>query len=340
MFIAAFVLRFILSSSPFPYSSFSMKEHAKLLLLEQQSLVARGRKPQCNKLMGEMCKPCPKGGPVEWCNNMKEQCSAFFCDPFCKKSTWRCKLSLNGPLMSDGKDEAINTAVCSEFIAQGCSKILKCCPENEQLYAFVENGVYQDQFPEPLLPSPFCKHDTTDLALGNQKCNACKNSQSSIKIEVAEECPFPEPTSKSSKGKKGRKGFKKKSKRRSKFLELSTSMNAIQHEPTGRTIEIPVHFKGILENAALLEQESSRPRKGIQLRSPFPGLPVYANLQDRCTRVLQIVKSKKTTLEKEFQRNLCSCLGCCPGGCPYPVTIDLLQSPQKRLGFEKFIRSK
>jgi hypothetical protein len=47
---------------------------------------------ECFGLPDAMCKPCPLGGPDDFCAKAKKACTDHFCYPLCRHITWRCSV--------------------------------------------------------------------------------------------------------------------------------------------------------------------------------------------------------------------------------------------------------
>lgn len=155
-------------------------------LARERARVEAGQMPTCSGLVGEMCKPCPSGGPAEFCTNTKNECAALFCSPMCRRNTWKCEVKFSGSMTLEQQNPLISEALCGEFKAQGCSKILDCCADNDELFDYVENFAFQKAFPEPLFPTPSC--------LDGPKADLCSACKSGAKVVLTpHECPFPSP---------------------------------------------------------------------------------------------------------------------------------------------------
>ena len=55
-----------------------------------------------------------------------------FCDPLCLSLTWECRIDGSGDF-SEVKQFPISNALCANFIAHGCSKMLHCCDKKDPL---------------------------------------------------------------------------------------------------------------------------------------------------------------------------------------------------------------
>ena len=143
---------------------------------------------------------------MQW--NFLQVCHRFLCllsvvfflsltlvRPICMRMTWSCSIDWSSSqLVTERNDHAkYDKALCSEFLAQGCSKILGCCPEDDFLLDYVENNIYQNDFPKPLLPSPSCPHDPKNIKDAQDLCKKCKGMK--VKLKAESRCKFPVPGS-------------------------------------------------------------------------------------------------------------------------------------------------
>jgi hypothetical protein len=141
--------------------------------------------PTCMGLVPEMCKPCPNGGPDEFCTDIKTECTELFCSPLCRRNTWKCSIDF-GSFSPEAGDASYEGALCAQFIAEGCANDLQCCAEDWKLWDYIENHAYYDQYPNPRMPTPSCLEGPTPAL-----CGKCKGA---VKVTLEElECPYPQP---------------------------------------------------------------------------------------------------------------------------------------------------
>jgi len=171
-------------------STFLTLESSKLslgltLLAKQRALVERGQLPKCEGLVEEMCQPCPQGGPKDFCDDIKKQCSELFCSPMCRRNTWTCNVTFGKLEKENAKKADYTHALCAEFAAEFCTHTLQCCQDDDLLFDWIENEVFGDHYPKAFLPSPSCiKTDG-----GTDMCTTC---QKNVKVQMkAGKCPFP-----------------------------------------------------------------------------------------------------------------------------------------------------
>lgn len=165
-------------------SASRLRAGARALAAERARMYAGGA-PSCEGLVEKMCKPCPSGGPADFCTKTKGECGALFCSPMCIRNTWTCSVTFGGDFKEEAKGaEKYSNALCGEFIAQGCSKIVKCCPDDDELFDFVENDMFLDDVTQPLMPSPTCT--------GGPSKELCSKCEGAVKVALEKaECPFP-----------------------------------------------------------------------------------------------------------------------------------------------------
>lgn len=89
-------------------------------------------------------------------------------------------------LAAEVNSEPVQKALTSQFVSWACAKKMQCC-DTKLMVDWVENHVYQDQYPNPLIPVRSCKHDPDVQASSQELCNECK---SAVKVKVKPlECP-------------------------------------------------------------------------------------------------------------------------------------------------------
>eukprot|EP00743_Colponemidia_sp_Colp-15_P010776 GILK01011917.1.p1 GENE.GILK01011917.1~~GILK01011917.1.p1 ORF type:complete len:274 (-),score=30.25 GILK01011917.1:310-1131(-) len=151
--------------------------------------------PKCGGTVQQNCDPCYKAQKSPLCDRMEIQCMKTFCLPLCLELTWACDVEASGcsgwdkceEFEKEVNSERVKKALCAQFKAEGCSRVVDCCSdENQFLYKWVEGIVYDDYFPTPQLPIPVCMHDARNQTISQQMCDACKNT---IKVTLSEmEC--------------------------------------------------------------------------------------------------------------------------------------------------------
>jgi len=148
---------------------------------------AIGKYGPCQGLVDKMCKPCPPftlnslDPEPDFCKTAKDECAKIFCLPLCRRITWKCDVEFGE--LEEAKSRSFKEALCGQFKAQGCVKTLGCCAEDELLYQFIDEYTFQDQYPDPLLPSPSCVQGPSEELCA--KCNA------NVKVKLTPgECPF------------------------------------------------------------------------------------------------------------------------------------------------------
>ena len=154
-----------------------------------RELAEEGELPQCGGLVSQFCKPCPEGGSAEFCKMLEDECSRIFCNPMCKRTTWTCKINFGEFAGESADQERYQDALCANFVNEGCSKLLDCCPQDDFLLQDVEDKVFRDNVPHPSLPTPSCFHDPANKANSDKLCGTC-NSAVQVTLEKRE-CNFP-----------------------------------------------------------------------------------------------------------------------------------------------------
>jgi hypothetical protein len=305
-----------------------------------------GKCPPCFGLPEKQCVPNPWGGLApELEKNIKKMCCALYCHSMCTKLTWKVKVEATGPgptgaFKSEVENEKVQKALKAQFIVYGCSEEKFDCCVSKDMWDYVENNVYQDQFPVPLIPIRACLHDPENEEEGAQFCSKCK---SAVKVTLESlECPeeLRQPDSESG------------------FLEVAQSYASLS-----RRAHTPSSFRDMaaLETAAALHKppalgvnargdlqfefssplrpgrDSARQAQGI-MQARFEqvaggvasapggkydvGPPAHKSFYERCSKLAAKIKAKLSALESEFQKRVCGCLGCCKELCYYPTTIN------------------
>lgn len=138
---------------------------------------------KCMGLVKKMCKACPYGGDPKICKSLDDECASTFCLPLCRRITWTCEVSF-GKLKLEAANPQYEQGLCSQFMAAGCQKMMKCCPLDQYLYDYVDNYAFFDQYPDPRFPSPFCLEGPSP-----KLCSQCK---AAVKVKTIKGvCPFP-----------------------------------------------------------------------------------------------------------------------------------------------------
>jgi hypothetical protein len=155
--------------------------------------------PQCSGLVKKMCRPCPDGGPKAFCDAITRECSDLFCNPMCERNSFTVAVTF-GSGFGQEKKAHTGEALVAEFVAHACSAMLGCCADDARLFDYVENNVFQNDYPRPHLPSASCAHDPLDKAAASALCSKCKSAVT-VKVEPAE-CTYPVVDASASNGKK------------------------------------------------------------------------------------------------------------------------------------------
>ncbi len=151
-------------------------------LRDQQRIAEKGGAPSCMGLTKKMCKACPKGGPGGFCKAVNTMCGDLFCNPLCRQQTWKCDVKW-GKFKKEKGDSSYSKALCAQFIAYGCQKMMKCCPKNDALLDYVENWAFA-YGQEPRYPSPSCISGPS-----GKLCGQCKGA---VKVKLkALKCKYP-----------------------------------------------------------------------------------------------------------------------------------------------------
>jgi hypothetical protein len=141
---------------------------------------------KCFDLPKKMCKSCPhpemnNAGTAGGCDLLQSQCVNLFCDPLCLSLTWECRIEGTGDF-AEVKQFPISNALCAQFIAQGCSKILHCCDKKDPLlWNWVENRWYGGKFPFPNVPISGCTHNELDEKTQGALCDGC---EAAVKVKL------------------------------------------------------------------------------------------------------------------------------------------------------------
>jgi len=155
-------------------------------MLERAVKEDAAKPPECMGLVKELCKPCPEGGPKDFCERVHDKCRELFCSPFCRRNIWKCNIEF-GDFSEETGNDRYEQALCGQFVAEGCSTLLDCCADDDALMEYVENWAYFDRFPDPYYPTPGCeKGPNADL------CSKCKGA---VKVKAAlldAPCPYPD----------------------------------------------------------------------------------------------------------------------------------------------------
>jgi len=290
---------------------------------------------ECFGLPAAMCKPCPLGGPSDFCQKATKACTDHFCYPLCRHITWRCSVDFGELVEESARKLEYEKALCHEFKAHGCAQMVKCCQEDQLNYDFVENGVYQRQYPDPLLPSAQC------LSPSDERCSQC---QASVKVSLKPgACDFPlvdgdedarMPDPEEAAGEfialRARlRRLRRQAPWEDKFTPPNEDSPHNQNEYR-RAFDDPLsqetrHSFRPIEKVKTLESLGIEEGMKEPLCSPtnwpkgYTGCSQNKAFQERCSALLQKMEPELPAMEAEFTEKACQCLGCCPGGCYYEI---------------------
>ena len=274
------------------------------------SVQATGVARSCKTGMDAFCKcrgNLEKKNP-KLCKDIVKQCRKSFCRPLCLRMAWTTRIQIHCELAPEWtecrafREQVIKAeeAIQTHFQAHVCSaREMGCCHNETKLLNHVENRHYADTYPVGKLPVAMCRtYEERDAhdILGLEHRFAKKNHRVSVEDLLARD--------------KTEKENKKSNHTRAQLCDLC---------------ERVIHTEVITnEDTTCIPPRST-------LKKVMPN-----SLHERCLFMADMVGNMKERLAHELRENVCSCVGCCDGGCYYsraehkPWLMDLVEKLTKK----------
>jgi hypothetical protein len=229
-----------------------------------------GTAKQCFGLPAKMCKNTQD---MESAEEAKDECKKMFCDPLCLRSTWKCDIDGGTGAFGVVSHADVSRALCAQFLAYGCSKVMDCCPLNDpMLHRFTENAFYSDFFPNSAMNIGACAHDPSDFQQADLVCTQCKAAVTvSFKLNNDRCADLMS----------------------SKPVEMKADETDLFHAEHSEK-----QVNSILEPYLL---------------KPLGVAGTHRSLRERCRELQKEVAGKLAEIVAVANEKVCNCLGCCTG---------------------------
>jgi len=258
-------------------------------------------------------------GPQDFCDQIQQECADLFCSPMCRNNTWDCDVTFDGDFATE-KTAGSKEALCGEFLAYGCAQVLDCCPDDARLFDFVENQVFQDDYPNPKLPIKSCFYDPK--ANPDPEPGLCQKCKDNVHVTVTTKvCPYPAVTPPPAlllinehTTRLPMEDEETINQLLDKIQQDQIALNrAHQLWMQKQNVETVPHWESLLQ---VQDRNSIIPIWPMD----WPGEAAFKSLKERCDKLLTKVTGVESKLQTSLSSSLCICAGCCKGDCYYPVT--------------------
>ena len=227
------------------------------------------------------------------CRDIVKQCRASFCRPLCLRMAWKPTIRVRCDLVPEwgacrqfkAQVERAQKAITAQFQAHVCSDLeLGCCGNETKLLNWVENHVYADLYPRGHLP--------IDMCAGPSPLGAHPRDPISrvMPVQQAGTGAGADTGSPHDSGSGGGPGAEPR-KSRHEMCQLCEKVIEADIDTHEESVCLPPHgsLKKVIPNS----------------------------LHERCLFMADMIGNMKDRLAREFREEVCSCTGCCDGGCYY-----------------------
>ena len=226
------------------------------------------------------------------CNSIVKQCKKSFCNPLCLRMAWKPTIDVKCELAPEWKEcrdfkyqlKKAEKAITAQFQAHVCSEVeLGCCGNNTKLLDWVENHVYADLYPRGHLPLDMCMTKVERKIHAHTSAHHVLNTQSaSVQNEALKQ---------KQKNDQHRQDDNAPLQSRRTMCELCERVVVTTIDTHEESVCIPPHSS---------------------LKKVIPN-----SIHERCLFMADMIGNMKERLQEEFREEICSCTGCCNGGCYY-----------------------
>ena len=224
------------------------------------------------------------------CRSILAQCRLSFCRPLCLRMAWKPTIRVRCDLVPEWgacrefkrQVERAEKAITAQFQAHVCSDLgLGCCGNETKLLNWVENHVYADLYPRGHLP--------IDMCAGPSPLGALPHRPGPSRAMPVQQAAGSDGGDSSSSSRGGGGGSPKKS--RHEMCQLCEKVIEADIDTHEESVCLPPHgsLKKVIPNS----------------------------LHERCLFMADMIGNMKERLAREFREEVCSCTGCCDGGCYY-----------------------
>lgn len=247
------------------------------------------------------------------CESIVAQCRKSFCRPLCLRMAWKPTINVRCELAPEWKEcrdfkyqvKQAEKAITAQFQAHVCSNFeLGCCGNSTKLLDWVENHVYADLYPRGHLPLDMCATKEERRAHSHMSAHHVLGTQSAA---VEED------------GGGGR-------------TTTSTTTTTAAAAPAQTRRQLCELCERVVETTIDTHEDTVCIPPHSSLKKVIPN-----SIHERCLFVADMIGNAKERLQQEFREEVCSCTGCCNGGCYYhtketqPWLYDLVQNVAGRV---------
>lgn len=243
------------------------------------------------KCRGNMEKKHPK-----LCKDIVKQCRKSFCRPLCLRMAWQTKIHVHCELAPEWTEcrqfredlRKAEEAIQAHFQSHVCSsREMGCCHNDTKLLTHVENKHYGNTYPVGKLPLPMCR---TEIERDARKILGL---------------PAEMPPSSAGLGPKAPSG-------KSKLDDLLRRTPAKPTKPRHSREQLCDLCEKVVHAEIITNEDTTCIPPHGSLKKIMPN-----SLHERCLFLADMVGNMKERLEHDLRENICSCAGCCDGGCYY-----------------------
>ena len=242
------------------------------------------------------------------CQTIVEQCRKSFCRPLCLRMAWKPTINVRCDLAPEWKEcrdfkyqvKHAAKAITAQFQAHVCSELeLGCCGNDTKLLNWVENHVYADLYPRGHLPLDMCMTTKERHVHSHTAAHRILGTQSA---RVRDDKDPSSPTGAS-----------------------APPATAPLPPPQNRR-QLCELCERVVETTIDTHEESVCIPPHSSLKKVIPN-----SIHERCLFMADMIGNMKERLQQEFREEVCSCTGCCNGGCYYhtkenaPWLLDLVK---------------
>lgn len=266
------------------------------------------------------CKRDLEEAHPELCRSIVTQCRESFCRPLCLRMAWgvtihvRCDRApaWRGCRAFAREIKLAEKAISAQFQAHVCANRLGCCTNATRLVDWVETHVFADQYPNALLPVASCTAAASPASVEAAAAGAA--AEASENPEIA--------------------GFDATM---DKYVGDAATAAALRAAGLGSHEEEASTPEGLKEKARAEGEARARcgmcervldvevhtfEKENCSPRAPsgdVAGVPARLlqplSMHERCLYLSDMVGNLRASLQAELRENVCSCAGCCAGGC-------------------------
>ena len=247
------------------------------------------------------------------CKSIVEQCRKSFCRPLCLRMAWKPTINVRCDLAPEWKEcrnfkyqvKHAEKAITAQFQAHVCSEFeLGCCGNSTKLLDWVENHVYADLYPRGHLPLDMCMTKIERHLHSHTSAHHVLGTQSAhVENDQSSSSSSPPPPSPQT--------VTPPLQSRRQLCELCERVVETTIDTHEESVCIPPHSS---------------------LKKVIPN-----SIHERCLFMADMIGNMKERLQQEFREEVCSCTGCCNGGCYYhtketePWLYDLVKGVSDRV---------